>query len=345
MYTSPDKTLEDDGRRELSFVDYHRIKETLPEFFVEAYPKFIEFLEAYYEYEHGGSAPSRLIHDILKAKDISAADTELLTYIEDELLLGEQHFEGFKDKRAAAKVSSTMYQSKGTLFSMQQFFRMFYGLNPDITYPKKFIFEVGSTKSVIGPEGDKFILNNTLYQKYSVLIKIGIPLSVWRDTFKLFVHPAGMYLGSEIQMVGDGNLDVFAPDAIPAVSGGLAVHSVASLAPQALPEISGLAQARSGKEFLSPEDDLTDSDYTSNIVTRVRVSKNYNYDTLTIDQFDLIYDTINEAGGLNSPTFDEDSAVGDIRVPRFSETIDTMDEEKIGVYDPTDTSNEVGLAT
>ena len=90
---------------------------------------------------------------------------------------------------------------------------------------------------------------------------------------------------------------------------------------------------------------MTDSDYTSNIVTRVRVSKNYNYDTLTIDQFDLIYDTINEAGGLNSPTFDEDSAVGDIRVPRFSETIDTMDEEKIGVYDPTDTSNEVGLAT
>jgi hypothetical protein len=345
MYTSPDKTLEDDNRRELTFVDYHRIKETLPEFFVEAYPKFIEFLEAYFEYEHGGSSPSRLIHDILKAKNISAVDTELLTFIEDELLLGEQHFQGFKDKRSAAKVSHTMYQSKGTLFSMQQFFRMFYGLNPEIVYPKKYIFEVGSSGSVICPEGDKFILNNALYQKYAVLIKIGIPLSVWKDTFKLFVHPAGMYLGSEIQMVGDGTLDIFAPDALRATETGLAVHSVASLTPQALPEINGLSTARRGREFTGMMDELTDSDYTSNLVTRVRVSKNYNYDTLTVEQLDLIYDTVNEAEGLNSPTFDEDSAVGDVRVPRMSETLDTMDEERIGVYDPTDTSFEVGLPT
>ena len=345
MYTSPDKTLEDDNRRELSFVDYHQIKETLPEFFIEAYPKFIEFLEAYYEYEHSGSSPSRLIHDILKSKDISAVDTELLTYIEDELLLGEQHFQGFRDKRAAAKVSHTMYQSKGTLFSMQQFFRMFYGLNPEIVYPKKYIFEVGTTGSVIGPEGDKFILNDTLYQKYAVLIKIGIPLSVWKDTFKLFVHPAGMYLGSEIQIVGDGSTNIFAPDALRSDEVGLAVHGVASLTPQALPEISGLSTARFGREFTGRLDELTDSDYTANLVTRVRVSKKYDYDALTIEQLDLIYDNIDEAQGLNSPTFDEDSAAGDVRVPRFSETMDTMDEEKIGIYDPTDTSFEVGLPT
>ena len=330
MATARDKTLTDNNRRELSFLDTHAVREVLPEFFVETYPRFVEFLEAYYEFEHGKLSPSHLIHELFETRDIDAVDPSLLSFIEDELLLGEQYFEGFKDKRAAAKLSSVLYRSKGTLFSMQQFFRMFYGINPDIEYPKKYIFTVG--ESVIGSESQRFILDNKLYQQYAVLIKLGIPLSVWKQPYKLFVHPAGVYLGSELQIAGDGEVDIFAPDALEDTDTGLKVTSTASVFGSAETEITGLATPRYGIHGTAFDDALLDSEYS--VVTRIRLPRSYAYENLTIDQFDRIYDTIDEAGGKNSPTFDEDSDGTDFRVPRLSSTTDTMDEIKLDVYDP-----------
>lgn len=333
MATARDKTLVDNNRRELSFLDNHAVREVLPEFFTQTYPKFVEFLEAYYEFEHGKLSPSHLIHELFETRDIDAVDPSLLSFIEDELLLGEQYFEGFKDKRAAAKLSSVLYRSKGTLFSMQQFFRMFYGVNPDIQYPKKYIFTVG--ESVIGTESQRFIMDDKLYQQYAVLIKLGIPLSVWKQPYKLFVHPAGVYLGAELQIAGEGAVDAFAPDALEDTDTGLKVTSATRpLGVTATSEITGLVTPRYGIHGSGFDDILTDSEYS--VATRIRLPRSYAYENLTIEQFDRIYDNIDEAGGKNSPTFDEDSAGTDFRVPRLSSTTDTMDEIKLDVYDPLD---------
>ena len=73
-------------------------------------------------------------------------------------------------------------------------------------YPKDDVFKIGS--SGLGPDTEKYITNNELYQTFSLLIKAGIPFSQWRDMFKLFAHPAGMYLGAQVLLEGVGDATV-----------------------------------------------------------------------------------------------------------------------------------------
>ena len=126
-------TLTDIGRREIAFTS-HSIDNILPDFFKTEYPKLISLLEHYYEESHEKNSPARLIHELFLTRDITQTDLELLSYIEDELLLGQSYFEGFADKRAAAKYSSILYRSKGTKYSIQQFFRTFFTIDPEVVY-------------------------------------------------------------------------------------------------------------------------------------------------------------------------------------------------------------------
>ena len=92
-----DITLQDLDRRDIDTPDY-KVKEVLPQFFRESYPKLINLLDQYYEFEDSDASPSRLLNDLFRSRDITQTDAELLKYIEDELLLGQSYFEGFQDK-------------------------------------------------------------------------------------------------------------------------------------------------------------------------------------------------------------------------------------------------------
>jgi len=203
---SQDHTLKDNNRRALRFTDQRSVTNVLPEYFVEEYPTLIKLLEYYYEFEDSDQSPSRWLDDIIVNRDLTQVDASLLEYIEDELLLGQSYFQGFQNKRAAAKFSNNLYRSKGTLYSIQQFFRMFYGIQPDIRYTKEDRFIVGSSK--IGFEDQKFITDNKLYQTFAILIKAALPVSDWREAYKLFVHPAGMYFAGQVQLVQDASLSL-----------------------------------------------------------------------------------------------------------------------------------------
>lgn len=191
-----DYTLRDNNRRNIEFNDVHPVSEVLPSHFIESNPKLVSFLENYYQYEDSDGSASALLHDIIKSRDITATDDSLLDELEDELLLGASYFQGFQNKRAAAKFSNTLYRSKGTQFSIEQFFRMFFGESPVVRYTKQDVFTIGEDN--IGFESQKFITNDKLYQTFALLIKIGIPTDVWRDVYKLFVHPAGMYFAGQV---------------------------------------------------------------------------------------------------------------------------------------------------
>ena len=52
--------------------------------------------------------------------------------------------------------------------------------------------------SNIGPESLRYITNDKLYQTLSILIRSTVPVGKWLDTYKLFVHPAGFFIGSEL---------------------------------------------------------------------------------------------------------------------------------------------------
>lgn len=199
-----DKTLHDLGRRELNLRHY-KVEEVLPEHIVTNYPKLVSLLETYFQFEDQGSSPTDLLNELFTLRDVTQTDIDLLSFLEDELLLGQSYFEGFQDKREAAKYSNTLYRSKGTKYSIQQFFRTFFGIDPDVVYTKTQMFKLN--ESEIGPSSQRFLTDDKLYQTYAIQIKSELSLSEWREVYKLFVHPAGMYLGSQVQLQGFVDID------------------------------------------------------------------------------------------------------------------------------------------
>ena len=318
-----DYTLRDNFRRDYTFTDKHQVEEVLPDYFKSEYPKLIKLLEYYNQFEDSDQSPGRLVHDVFLSRDISSTDEALLSFIEDELLLGQSYFEGFQNKRAAAKYSSNLYRSKGTLYSIQQFFRSFFGITPEVRYTKEDRFMVGVNDSRIGPESQKFLTDDKLYQAYAILIKADIPVSQWREAYKLFAHPAGMYFGGQvlIEAIGSMGLNLM-PDFIdinidPVVQGEAALGT-----PLAVTDLTGVVDSDGRGTYGKLRIDLPGA---VSIIQDV-----------PIGELDRHYDSISELMGTNSPTMDEDSAVGDPRTPRFSSNrsiFDTMDEVKYTYYD------------
>ena len=207
----------DKRRRFINFRDA-QVGNILPEHFASSYPKFISLLEKYYEFQDQNNS-TELLNHLFASRDINETDITLLTFIEDELLLGEEYFEGFTggganrdvELRAAANFSNILFRSKGSKFAIEWFFRSFYGEEVEVLYPKENIFTIGFRDSLIGPDSLRYITDDKLYQTFALLIRIGIPISKWRDVFKLFAHPAGMYLGGEVLIADEIDPNITTP--------------------------------------------------------------------------------------------------------------------------------------
>lgn len=209
-----DKTYSDNKRTLLNF---HRaeIDKVLPEYVIEEYPNLKTLFNKYYEWLDSSDNFGGQIQQLYSSRDATQVPSKLLQFLEDELLLGQAYFGGFQNKREAIKFSNQLYRSKGTKYSVQQFFRGFFGIDPVIEYPKNNIFLVGpqidydldsintsgqqikQAASGLGPESRKYITDDKLYQVLSILIKSSLPFNEWKDVYKLFVHPAGVYLAGE----------------------------------------------------------------------------------------------------------------------------------------------------
>ena len=325
---SLDKTLRDINRRPISVQDKKQVSGVLPEYFQTEYPKFGRFLEAYYDYMDGDTSPAKLIDELFLSRDITQVDIDLLSFIEDELLLGQQFFEGFKNKREAADYSSTLYKSKGTKYSIEQFFRVFFNSFVDVEYTKKNIFIVGNvhdlkkekenhnagitpyapeitvSASRIGPDEQRFLTDDKLYQKYALLVKSTLPIDTWRDIYKLFVHPAGMYVAGEVQIVGVAEKDYLAmPDGI-ADSAGPIFAGVADVAILQFNATNHIVQ-----QILPTQQTFT--------LAPIQLGQ-FQGGNMTLAEFDRSFDTLAEGTNAGSQTFDEDSVVGDSSYPRMS---------------------------
>ena len=313
-----DYTLKDNFRRDYRFTDKYQVENVLPDYFKTEYPKLIKLLNAYNQFEDSDQSPARLVHDVITSRDITATDFSLLSFLEDELLLGQSYFEGFDNKRAAAKYSNTLYRSKGTLYSIQQFFRTFFGITPDVRYTKEDRFMVGEDTSRIGPDSQKFLTDDKLYQVFAILIKADVPVSVWREAYRLFVHPAGMYFGGQVLLESVSTMSFSAPDYIKGVNDPV-VQGTASLgAPFSLTDLTGEIDSDGSKLRI---------DLPHTVET---------YQNIPLSEIDRFYDNISDFVDTNSPTMDADSAVGDSRTPRVDENrdgFDTVDQVKYTYYD------------
>jgi len=215
MSVHKDKTLQDNNRTLLN-LQRSEIEKALPQHIRSEYPNIVQLFDAYYEWLDSADNFGGMIHQLYRNRDATQVPDRLLEFLEDELLLGQSYFGGFQNKREAVKFSNLLYRSKGTKYSIQQFFRGFFGIDPTITYPKEQIFKVGpeidydldsinsggqqikAEASRIGPESRKYITDDKLYQVMSILVRSSIPFEQWKDVYKLFVHPAGVYIAGEI---------------------------------------------------------------------------------------------------------------------------------------------------
>jgi hypothetical protein len=308
MSYSKDKTLVDNNRRALQLRQAD-VESVLPEYFVSEYPNLIQLFNSYYNWLDSDGNFGARITDLNKSRDVTQVAEELLQFVEDELLLGQSYFEGFINKREASKFSNLLYRSKGSLYSIQQFFRAFYGTDPEIIYPKERVFVVG--ESAIGAESQKYITDNTIYQTLAILVRIDLPLTVWEEVYKLFVHPAGMYLGAEVQLIGvnANTLGVTMPDVVE-------VEETAAI-------IEGIAIAQFPTQPFTSLTTLVDSDGIS-----IRASTDpffiEPYQSFTLEEVDLMYSNMGELMSPSFPSFDEDSDVNGSSI-RFDNTTETFD--------------------
>ena len=319
------RSFVDKKRREINLSKYE-VKSVLPEHFQEDYPKLVTFLEKYYE-QLDSDSPVELLKHLYEKKDIIATDVDLLQYIEDELLLGQSYFQGFSNPRAASEFASTLYRAKGSKFSIEQFFRMFYNEDPDVVYGKDLIFKLNDSASEIGVTTDKRITNNKLYQIFAILIKIGLPVSDWESIYKLFVHPSGMYLEGLVQLVNEADLEVDnMPDVIPSPDEPIAVVG------EGFAAVAGLGEQT--EIFFG---DSANDQYRLNLEDTISL-----YSTMTIQQIADQYSTLVEQVESNAPTFDEDHDADSSGVG-LSNTFETIDQERYFWWDPDSADYQVQI--
>jgi len=313
MSTVFDKTLKDTNRRAINLRE-SQVDAVLPSHFLADYPKFVTFLKKYYEFENDNASLTRFINNVFETRDVSQTDLDLLEYFEDEYLLGQNYFQGFIDKRTAVKYSSYLYRSKGTKYSIRQFFKTFFGIEPDVVYTKQYIFNLNESK--IGSESARYLTDDKLYQTFALQIRSELSLAQWRDAYKLLVHPAGMYLGGLTQIVGEGRLDSLQYDPGEALKPPIVLEGQADFDERAYEQHTALFDINNPTDVsgsrLQFRMRMGSSSGLANDSAQLslgipRGNDINDLENLTIDNIDRMYSSLGEYLTPDSPTFDDDS--------------------------------------
>jgi len=291
-----------------------RVEDILPDYFKEDYPNLIKFLDYYYDFmdSDGTHAFNSEIYELFRAKDIELTSLALLDNIFKEIGLGASQ-KYFTNPRQVAAFLAKFYRIKGSLYSAEGFFRAFFNEQPTISYPKENIFIV--SESQIGTESQRFIINNDIYQIFSILIKISRPVSQWKDLYKRFAHPAGWYFAGEVLLEGVGDLidSDGMPLSIPDEGANLfQVDNSASFTLSPFTSISAIYPDGADSDAIDERLDL-------NTIIDI-------YDSATIATLDGMYDNIEDVIDLISPTMDEDSD-GSTKPIKMSNIFERMDKD------------------
>ncbi len=124
------------------------VEKQLPEFVREEYPKFVNFLEKYYQWLQTNNQILKAVQSFSDSKDIDLASdfylniikTELTPYFPEEILL---------DKSKLLKFVGQYYRSKGTPDSVKFLFKILYNEDIEIYYPKEEILKTSDGKWVL----------------------------------------------------------------------------------------------------------------------------------------------------------------------------------------------------
>lgn len=139
------------------------IKYTVPEFIREDYPKFISFIEKYYEYMDSDGKPNNLLlnkkyNDIDEYTD-PELDKRALELAKDFPQILEA------DRKTLTKNIKDIYESKGSLRSIKAYFKLIYNEEVDVEYPNRSILRASDGVWI----QDKTISVTSGYNDFEVL--------------------------------------------------------------------------------------------------------------------------------------------------------------------------------
>ena len=337
-------TVKDYNRRNITLTT-SKVGEVVPEYFGEENSKLIQFLEKYQDFLDSDQANGfgYKIKQLIHARDADRVDADELDAIIEEIGNGLKSASFFQKPRLMTKLLGDYYRAKGSLNSAQGFFRGFFGLEPEISYPKRDLFIVG--QSNIGFEAQKFLVNAGIYQVFSILIKCGISTVDYETLYKKFVHPAGFHFAGEVIAVDEGVLDVGVPvttvDPLEPDSPNFVVTGQAFVTP-----LTGFRSDGSRSQDVAPTipfreltvliDSGGDTTYVTNDTYRIDPygTSITDIQSLSVAPLDKFYSNIAEILTPNSFTFDDhDTGLTSATArPDFSMTIETMDDDKFTTY-------------
>jgi len=298
------------------------VSETLPDWFTEDNAQLITLLEKYYDFlddSSGDQSFGTAIRDLHHVRDSQAVQEKYLDEIIKEIGNGLQTSAFFQKPRLMVKLLSEFYRVKGSLVSVEGFFRGFFGEQVTIEYPKDNIFIV--SESQIGYDSQRFIIDNGIYQTFSILVKIGLSVQDYESLYKRFVHPAGFHFAGQVLAESEAALDLAGYTGVDSDEirqndiSGLRLVSDASLG-TASPtvQLTGLVDSSDGTTFRASLDELV-SEYTGD-------------SSITAQRLDGYYANVVELFTPNSFTFDDSETVS----PRMSMTTETMDNDMFTRY-------------
>lgn len=115
---------------------YSNIINQLPQFVRDDHPTFVTFIEAYYEWLHNQNVATGIDKGLIDLKDVDKTLDQFLDYIILELT-GIDAGKLAVDKRLFIKHLHDLFASKGSEKSFKLFFRLFYDIGIDVSYPSE----------------------------------------------------------------------------------------------------------------------------------------------------------------------------------------------------------------
>ena len=351
------KTLTDLNRNEL-ILHQPVINPALPEYFQDQYPVFVSLLDKYYDWlvtysDANGRTPVGELQDIAYLKDREISPDRFLQYIFDELASGLAP-DNFDIPRFIIKLMPFFYKTKGSTVSAQGFLKFLYGTDIELVYPKNQTFTIGSSE--IGVDSLKFIQDSYFYQIYSTLIRSDLPISVWKELYKKFVHPSGWELFAEVRfetVVTNTKIPVSLPIAnLGAAAEILAVTGVAPLSISGVASDANVTVIESGIDAgvrMYASDEFNYYKTPANIVDSAYNKYGFSWEVIATDSrrfssthdaagagFDLSNDSAGQFDlSLDAPTLFTLDRLPELRTFSFDNTYETFDENAFAFYPAT----------
>ena len=119
------------------------IESQFPTFYREEGPNFVAFVKAYYEWLESEDNPLYHARRIPDYKDIDTTLDDFILYFKEKYLKNIQ-FDIASNKKLLIKNSLDLYRSKGSERSIDLFFKLVYGTEADVKYPKDNLFKLSS---------------------------------------------------------------------------------------------------------------------------------------------------------------------------------------------------------